>query len=180
MNRICFFVLCLPIIAGAASAGVFEDGVFSERLVIGEAEELKISNPHELTLAGGIVMTNATLTIDSQQDSSPEADNDNIVSFSEDSSAEVLFAQNALLQCVTNLTAEMAGVSFGGSTAAAATLCGFSMGVNIATCQFQVKPSGSSTIRSVNLTFTQKEMIFISRQVKDIIRQMHRYPLEIL
>ena len=139
----------------AASAVVYEDGVVSEKLTIAEGETLTIHNPHSVNLAGGIAMTNATLVVDSSQDVMPETDSANIVTFSEDSSDEVLFAQNALLLCITNLTAEMAGTQVGASVISA-TLCNFSMGANTATCQFQVKPDKSSTIRSVNLTFTQK------------------------
>jgi hypothetical protein len=151
--------LAMLLVPAAVSAfGVsFGDGTVTEPIEIAPGETLSVADPHAVEFSGGVSMTNATLAVESTDGS--VADGSECEAYcAEDSSSEVLFAENMLLASVTNITASMTGESFsrdGSIEIVPATLCMLENdGVN-ATCQFQAKAYKSSTVRSVTLQFVQ-------------------------
>lgn len=148
---------CLP-----ASAATYANGVVTERIVIPEGETLTVTDPHDVTFAGGISMTNATLKIEST-DETPVADPTVSPILAEDDSTAKLIAKGAYLCLVTNFTAQIAG-SLLGSKIYDTVTCFVVREDQKVTCQFQY--TNGSTLRCVIMEFTQVGDDIYARAIK--------------
>lgn len=146
-------VLVVPIalVAKCGLAGVSYEGVVTERVDIPEGETLTLSDPHDVTFAGGIGMTNATLAIESTV-VTPSPD-PRIVIYHEDSPSWAVFATNMLISTITNLTAKLNGSSFGKEYDS--VTCFYKNYGNWISCQFQSRADGSSTVRCICVNLIQ-------------------------